>query len=147
MKAFKALYVCLVSILTFSSISKGQSTDPRYEVPNGHYSPYQVPISDLIANPIGYNNKPVQVLGYLHLEFEGDAIYPTEQDYLNHRFKKAIWVHINQFKLRQASYCNNHYVIIEGVFDGKDFGHIDLWSGAIRDITGLRLQTKHKQRR
>ena len=47
----------------------------------------EVSIIELIANPSRFNKKPVRVLGYLDIEFEGEALYLHEEDY-KHRLTR-----------------------------------------------------------
>jgi hypothetical protein len=38
-------------------------------------------IIELIANPLKYNNQRVRIIGFLNLEFEGNAIYLHREDF------------------------------------------------------------------
>lgn len=46
----------------------------------------------LIANPEVYNGKTVQIIGYLNLEFEGNAVYLHREDYENGLTGNGFWV-------------------------------------------------------
>ena len=43
----------------------------------------QVSILQLIVTPERYDTKKVQVEGFLHLEFEGNALYLSENHYIH----------------------------------------------------------------
>jgi len=43
--------------------------------------PEDVSLIQLIANPQAYDGKTVRITGFLHLEFEGNAIYLHNEDF------------------------------------------------------------------
>lgn len=100
---------------------------------------YDVSLVQLIATPEKYHGKRVQVVGYLNLEFEGDAIYLHQEDFANSLLKNAFWVDFSE-RVKQekklADY-NKKYVIIIGLFDMNLRGHMSLFSGEIKNITRL----------
>ena len=59
--------------------------------------------------------KRLQVLGFLHLEFEGDGIYMTREDYTYRITMNALWVSVprsdplhckrHQRQLRHCRWC------------------------------------------
>jgi hypothetical protein len=110
--------------------------DDRYSQNPGYYT---VSMIKLIANPEKYDGKRIQVIGYLNLEFEGDALYLHQTDFLESITKNGLWVDLDQLKFKNSSACNKKYVIIEGVFDAAHMGHMSLWSGILKDITRLDL--------
>ncbi|WP_183562594.1 hypothetical protein [Mucilaginibacter sp. SP1R1] len=99
----------------------------------------QVSLINLIANPDKYNGKKIRVIGYLHLEFEGNALYLHKEDYDHAMNKNSIWVsigpkHPEVSNLKQYS---DHYVIMEGTYDSRMNGHMAMNSGSIKDVTRL----------
>lgn len=42
---------------------------------------------------------------------------------------------------------NGKYVIIEGIFEGNDNGHLDLYSGTIKNITRMNVWKSEDERR
>lgn len=101
--------------------------------------PATISLINLIANPDKYNGKQIRIMGYLHLEFEGNGLYLHKEDYDHAIIKNAIWVdvepkHPEFTNLKQYS---DHYVIMEGTFDSHMNGHMDVYSGSIKDITRL----------
>jgi hypothetical protein len=89
----------------------------------------------LIANPDKWNGKRVRVMGYLHLEFEGNGIYVSKADFDNDVVKNGLWVTLDENQKEQAKDANDGYVLIEARFDGNNYGHMGLWSGALWDVT------------
>jgi hypothetical protein len=90
-------------------------------------------MEDVIAAPHKFDGKPVRVAGYLVIEFEGDAVYLHEEDYMRNpsnglflRFPgKGGEPTASQVKLHRS------YVIVEGILRAKEKGHADLFSGVI----------------
>jgi len=99
-----------------------------------------VSLINLIATPEKYQGKIVQVVGYLNLEFEGNAIYIHKEDYENALLKNAVWVDVSRNEaIKNAKAFNKKYVIMVGVFDMKDNGHMGMFSGTIKNISRLDL--------
>jgi hypothetical protein len=86
----------------------------------------------LIAEPAKYDGRKVAVTGYLRLEEEGDAVYLHEEDYRQGLTSNGLWVNVGS---ACAKTPDQQYVRLEGTFDAKDQGHLNLWSGALKDVT------------
>jgi hypothetical protein len=98
-----------------------------------------VSIINLIATPEKYHGKKIQIIGYLHLEFEGDAIYLHKEDYVNGICDNGLWVNISKSvtsKKHLKDYSDN-YVIILGTFNKDSHGHMGLFNGTMDDIIRL----------
>ncbi|ROH99611.1 hypothetical protein [Chryseobacterium daecheongense] len=92
----------------------------------------------LIATPEKYHNKIIEVVGYLNLEFEGDAIYLHQEDYEKAILKNAFWVEFsNDINKKGLMKYNKKYVIIRGRFNMNENGHMGLFGGEIQNITRL----------
>jgi hypothetical protein len=52
----------------------------------------QVSIIQLIATPAKFDHKKIRIVGYLHLEFEGNAIYLHEDDFRARISENSIWI-------------------------------------------------------
>jgi hypothetical protein len=95
-----------------------------------------VSIVQLIATPEKYDGRVVQVMGFLRLEFEGDAIYLHEDDYRHGISKNGLMVVTNPKIDMEADKLNLHYVVLEGTFDAHNRGNMGgLNSGTITNIT------------
>lgn len=64
--------------------------------------PTNVSMVQLIANPEKFDGKLIRIIGFLRLEFEGDALYLHREDYENGIMGDAIWVDVNSEITRQA---------------------------------------------
>jgi hypothetical protein len=97
-----------------------------------------VSIVELLANPLRYDGKQVQVIGFLRLEFEGDAIYLHREDFEYAIYKNAIWVdRPRDFSEKQTAEVDKKYVICEGTFSAREHGHMGMFSGSLTHITRL----------
>jgi hypothetical protein len=100
----------------------------------------------LIATPEKYDGKAVQVVGFLRLEFEGNALYIHEEDYKSGITKNAVWVDRNAMVNDRADALNMHYVMLLGTFDAGHHGHMDLFSGSLTDIKSVMLWPPRPQK-
>jgi hypothetical protein len=95
-----------------------------------------VSMVQLIATSEKWDGKFVRVIGFLNLEFEGDALYLHRED-LVQSLDNCVWVHRTDVMERDRKQLNRHYVVIEGIFDAQDHGHMGMFGGAIKDITRI----------
>lgn len=101
----------------------------------------EVSLISLIANPEKYYGQKIRAIGYLHLEFEGNGLYLHKEDYDHGIDKNALWVDIDtRAKIQGLKRYSNHYVLIEGTFDGNSKGHMAMNSGSISNITRVELR-------
>ena len=101
-----------------------------------------VSMVQLIATPEKFDGKTIQVVGFLRLEFEGNALYLHREDYDHGIYRNAIWV---DFPADQdAQKVNGHYVLLQGIFRANLHGHMDLFPGTITKITRAFLPFEHK---
>lgn len=91
----------------------------------------------LIQHPGMYYQRQVRVIGFASLEFEGKALYVSREDYENAITKNAVWLDIELTE----NVRKNHkkYVLVEGVFDQDNLGHLKLFSGTITNIKRIEL--------
>ena len=97
--------------------------------------PSEVTLLRLLANPERFDGREVQVIGYLHLEFEGNGLYLHKEDYDHSILGNMIWVNITSGMQKDLKEINDKYVIIRGVFDANDSGHMGLFSGTLKKVT------------
>jgi hypothetical protein len=101
----------------------------------GSCTSYSVSIIQLIARPEQFDGRRVRLIGYLWLEFEGNAIYLAEADQKHGLTKNGLWVGFARGTLEPGRAYSGHYVLIEGTFRAGSHGHMGLWSGTIENIT------------
>lgn len=132
----KNILVIIILFVTSYSSSEQVSLDTLKGPANKSFQIsnkwHNVAFSQIITNPGQYDKKVIRLIGYLHLVFEGSAIYPHAEDVVefplvsdstnipygliyNYRvgvyFTKKIRNKIESEKL------NDNYVIIEGKFN------------------------------
>ncbi|MDB5132789.1 MAG: hypothetical protein JWR02_2538 [Mucilaginibacter sp.] len=142
MKTIYFSSICILSMLLCTNKSFSQDSIKYSERPNGHNSPYRIPIKEILESPDVYEGTHLQVVGYLHLDWEADAIYLKKSDLKNRYYSRGLWVHLNQFKFKQAAKLKDKYVVIDAVFDANDHGHENLWGGALKNVTALKPYRK-----
>jgi hypothetical protein len=96
-----------------------------------------VSIIQLIATPERFDGKPIRVIGFLHLEFEGNALYLHESDFCHRITSNAIWVGVGSPPKDEQAALNNAYVLLEGVFSAQSKGHMGMFAGSVQRVTRL----------
>jgi hypothetical protein len=78
---------------------------------------------------------------YLHLEFEGNAIYLHKEDEEHGLSKNGFWVDFSDTlkKKKNIKEYSDRYVIILGTFNMKSKGHMGMFGGTFENI--IRLDT------
>lgn len=105
-------------------------------------TPIDVSLIQLIANPADYDGKVVRVIGFLRLEFEGNAVYLHQDDYTNSISKNGLWIEITNDMRKKKADFDQKYVMLEGTFNAEMKGHLGLWSGSIQDISRVLVWEK-----
>ena len=98
----------------------------------------QVSLIRLIANPDAYNNKTIRVVSYLHLEFEGDAIYFHQDDFKHGMYENSVWINLpKDISPAQIKALNDKYVLCTARFEARKHGHMGMFSGELSDVVRL----------
>jgi hypothetical protein len=96
-----------------------------------------VSLIQLIATPEQYDGQVVRVIGFVHIEFEGNAIYLHREDYEHNIIGNALWLdHPECVTGAKGKPLISGYALVEGTFNAKNRGHMSLFSGAIVNIKG-----------
>jgi hypothetical protein len=98
-----------------------------------------VSLIQLIANPEKYDGTHVLVVGFLRLEFEGNALYVHEDDYKNNIYGNAIGIGVTKKWKWSKEELNMHYVMLGGTFKA---GKSNLHTGTIVDVTSVTVWPK-----
>lgn len=101
-----------------------------------------VPLVQLIATPDRYDGVLVRTIGFLWLEFEGNALYLHREDYENAIIKQSVWLDFPGEPTADQRALRGNYVLVEGVFNAKRSGHLGLHTGAIEKINRLQLWSR-----
>ena len=105
---------------------------PRIDLSDGQRKPS---LLQILANPDSFHGKEVQIIGFLNLTFEGDALYLHREDLAYGIVRNSIWVVANENMYKNRKWLNKKYVIIRGTFDANDHGHMGLFQGSLMNIT------------
>jgi hypothetical protein len=97
--------------------------------------PIDVSMVQLIATPERFDGQLIRVIGFLHLEFEGNALYLHETDFCHSISANAIWVGVDWPPDDKYMARSNSYVLLEGVFDARSRGHMGMFAGSVRNIS------------
>ncbi len=97
-----------------------------------------VSIIQLVAAPRAWDGRLVRAVGFLRLEFEGDALYLHEQDFRHRLSDNGLAVDIPEDFLRRADLSMN-YVLVEGVFRASDPRDAASFAGRITAIRRAEL--------
>ena len=94
-----------------------------------------VSMIQLIATPERFDNKQVSVIGFLNLEFEGDALWPSKGDYDANVIRNAIRFDVpSTLSADKRKQVNGRYVIVVAKFKANEHGHMELFAGTLTDI-------------
>ena len=105
--------------------------------------PAMISMVQLLADPQKFHGKRVQVIGFVHFEFEGNAIYLSKEDFDYGITKNGLWLSVTGSKQTgELRELNDNYAAVEGTFNAEMTGHMGLWSGSIENITMLRRWAK-----
>ena len=96
--------------------------------------PLDVSMIQLIATPEKFHGKFVRIIGYLRLEFEGNGLYLHREDYLAAINKNGIWFDVTLETMKNPKKFTDRYVLVEGTFSARSYGHLGLWSGTISEV-------------
>lgn len=134
-------WILPAAVLLLASASSAPLQEDRYPPESrcgvrdgGVCMVYSVSIVELIANPRIYDGKLVQVIGWLHLEFEGDGIYLHQEDAAAGIHHNGLWVEFAGE--RPGGACAGGYANVIGTFNAGNRGHRGAWSGSIENIEG-----------
>jgi hypothetical protein len=96
---------------------------------------------ELIARPEQFHGKPVRVIGFVNFEFEGNGLYLSRESWERGISRNGLWIDppkgYESDSAPSTKTPNQDYVIVEGVFNARNRGHLGNWSGAIERVTRL----------
>ncbi|MBP3392874.1 MAG: hypothetical protein J6L76_08860 [Clostridia bacterium] len=157
MKNKKQVITIILSVLITLAVALGilfgvkiyqdKQVEPGYsETQNpANQSAKDVTMIQLIAAPEKYDGQLVRVIGVGNLAFESNCISLSKED-LKYGVGHSIWIELGEKSIsyEEAQKYNGEYVIIEGVFDKDDCGHLDMFCGSIKNISRYELWDVYK---
>lgn len=140
-----SIFVAIIIVFaTFFGVKLFQShlVESGYqEAPNSaNQYAKDVTMVQLIATPEKYDGQLVRVIGVGNLEFEENCISLSKED-LKYGLGNSIWIELGERAISydEAKQFNGGYVIVEGVFDKDDLGHMDMFCGSIKNVSRYEL--------
>jgi hypothetical protein len=100
----------------------------------------RVSMIQLIATPERFNNKQVNVVGFLNLEFEGDALWTSKADFEAVIPGNAILFEVpKKLSAEQRKQLSGHFVIVVGKFKALGSGQKAIFAGVLTDVVRVDL--------
>lgn len=90
----------------------------------------------LVAYPQRYNGRMIRTVGFVCIEFEGDAVYVHEEDFRHGLIKNSMALRLTKSQEKQFKPLSQMYAVIEGKVEANGLESGD-WAGAIGNITRL----------
>ncbi len=105
-----------------------------------------VSMLQLITTPEKYDGKLVRVIGVGTIEFEGNCISLSKEDW-EYMAGNCIWLEFSELATpyEEAVKYNGEYVIVEGIFDKDNRGHMGLFHGSIKQVSRYQLWKQHRE--
>ena len=97
--------------------------------------PTNVGMAALLAAPQSYDGKPIRTIGFLSIEFEGNALYLHEEDYWYRNTKNAVKLLLSKSQEEQFKSLSLKHVLIEGTVSADKWEvERGMYNGSIGDI-------------
>lgn len=103
-----------------------------------------VSLLQLIATPERFDGRRVRVMGFLHLELEGNALYVHREDLDANLVANAIGIVPSPAVTAQRKRLDDRYVLVEGTFQASA-SDTDMGAGALRDVTWIDRWPSHRE--
>ena len=103
---------------------------------SGSPKPINVGMVALLAEPQKYDGRVIQTIGFVCLEYEGDALYLHEEDYRYQNYENALALRVAEAQRKQFKGLSLKHVIVQGTMyaNGPESSE---YAGAIGNITRL----------
>ncbi|HUJ30986.1 MAG TPA: hypothetical protein VLY23_06870 [Candidatus Acidoferrum sp.] len=91
-------------------------------------------MASLLGDPERYNGKFVRTVGFLCVEFEGNAVYLHEEDYAHGLTGNAFRLGLSQSQAKQFKGLTLKYALIEGTVSAHPPDQTHTWAGDIESV-------------
>jgi len=99
--------------------------------------PRNATVLALLTSPAAYDGQVVRVIGYCWLEFEGNALYLHEEDFVAGISENSVWLTLSREEAASYRPVAGGYAIVEGTFRAQKRGHLGSFGGSLERITRL----------
>ncbi|MFT3756844.1 MAG: hypothetical protein QM769_13060 [Pseudoxanthomonas sp.] len=93
----------------------------------------RVSLIQLISNPDRYEGKLVHIDGFVHINFEDNAIWLHKDDFDNSINSNSLWINVNRCVGWDGKPMSG-YASVLGRFSSQHRGHMGLWPGVINQV-------------
>ena len=93
----------------------------------GQQQSIKVSLQDVLKNPDEYNGKLIETRGFLLQEYENSGLYVSDK----WRHTEGIWITPGMEMHRLRGEVNHHYMVLTGVFNANDHGHLGVFKGTL----------------
>ena len=131
MKTFKS-GICLLAVVMLLSARNAQP----FQSSSTSSAPLDLGMVALLADPEKYDGKVIRTIGFMCLEYEGNALYLHEEDFRYGLLKDALSLRLSSAQQKQFKNLSLKYVIIEGTLYANGPERSE-YGGAIGNITRL----------
>jgi hypothetical protein len=123
--------------LLFLPVEANSLHQQQHRVTNGA-EPINVGMVALLAAPEKYDGKFIRTIGFICLEFEGDALYLHEEDYRYGEIKHSFSLRLSEAQRKQFKSLSLKRVVIEATVYANGLEATE-WAGALGNIKRLEL--------
>src|SRR2546426_4695750 len=75
----------------------------------------------ILANPKSWHGRRVRVAGFVNLEFEGDALYLSREDFQQGLYSNSLWINVPDLLVGPNHHdVHSGYAIVEGIVNIED---------------------------
>jgi hypothetical protein len=109
----------------------------------------------LLADPAAFDGQVVRVMGFCHLEFEGNALFLHREDFEQLNLRNSVWLSFGDLlpPAREAlvSKLTDRYITVQATVDSRGHGHMGMFQAALTEITNAepmpsRAELNHRLR-
>jgi hypothetical protein len=87
----------------------------------------------LLATPENFNGRRVQVVGFVHLEFEDYAVYLHREDFVQMNYMNSLFLAFRPGVVKKGVKVNDRYDLIDGTFVWRE----SYPGGYLRDVVSI----------
>lgn len=137
------IILALAALLCFSAAAGGKGTatiaSTQSKAASDLYA--KVPLVRLLANPGEFDGQKVLTEGVLQFALNDSVLYASKEWYKAGVTSNAVALRLDvkASKIQQYEQWTGKYVVVQGTFDASDCGDACAFSGAIKDITYIRV--------
>jgi hypothetical protein len=129
--------------LVVAALTGCSSTEPLPPVASAPVA--EVSVQELVTAPDKFNGSLVRVIAPSHVEFEGSALYATDEALQARAAPRAVRLQLPWPLRSERRELNGKYVLVEGRFVSGLPNHEGLFKGAIVDVTRLEASSSRAQ--